>query len=95
MRFYNKKTGITLDLPLQNPGGDWALVTDLQSEKAEESQNKKAEEEKPETTKRQSGITKKEIQQELDAFGIDYDPKAKKDDLYKLMKERLNGEHNC
>lgn len=32
-----------------------------------------------------NSITKNQIKQELDAFGIEYDPKAKKPDLYKLM----------
>jgi hypothetical protein len=34
------------------------------------------------------GITVKEIKQELDAFGIKYDPRLKKQELYELM---LNG----
>ena len=34
------------------------------------------------------GITVKEIKQELDAFGIKYDPRMKKQELYELM---LNG----
>lgn len=31
------------------------------------------------------GITTKEIKQELDAFGIKYNPRAKKQELYDLM----------
>lgn len=31
------------------------------------------------------GITVKQIKQELDAFGVEYDPKAKKQVLYDLM----------
>ena len=31
------------------------------------------------------GITVKQIKQELDAFGIEYDPRAKKQELYDLM----------
>lgn len=34
------------------------------------------------------GITVKQIKQELDAFGIKYDPRMKKQELYELM---LNG----
>ena len=34
------------------------------------------------------GITVKQIKQELDAFGIKYDPRLKKQELYELM---LNG----
>ena len=31
------------------------------------------------------GVTKKEIMQELDAMGIEYNPRAKKEELYNLM----------
>ena len=33
------------------------------------------------------GITVKEIKQELDAFGIEYNPKARKQELYDLMMQ--------
>ncbi|WP_288554150.1 hypothetical protein [uncultured Levyella sp.] len=41
----------------------------------------------------QEEVTKKDIMQELDAFGVEYNPKAKKEELYQLMKERLHGDH--
>lgn len=40
-----------------------------------------------EETEVDSGILKKDIMQELDALGIEYDKKATRDELFKLMKE--------
>lgn len=101
MRFYNTKTGITLDLPLDHPGGDWALAENGEEAQKEEKQEEEKQEEKVEKSqkletvaKNYQEITKKDIQQELDAFGVSYNPKAKKEELYQLMKERLHGENN-
>ncbi|MBY0584781.1 hypothetical protein K5I04_04885 [Murdochiella sp. Marseille-P8839] len=91
MRFLNRKTGVIVDLPLEAPGGDWVPV---ESDKAQE---KPAEEKTVPKQKSkapvQEEVTKKDIMQELDAFGVEYNPKAKKEELYQLMKERLHGDH--
>ena len=87
MRYINTKTRAIIDSPFAISGGDWVEYSKAILE-AEESTNKveidsaKKEEKIIEAS---SDITKKEIMAELDALGIEYDPKAKKDDLYKLM----------
>jgi len=82
--YKNKVTGAILDSPFVIFGGDWiedkqdqeldddAVVEDLVVEEIEE---------------KAPSLTKGDIMKELDAFGIKYNPKAKKEDLYKLMME--------
>ena len=87
MRYINTKTRAIIDSPFAISGGDWVEYSPATLE-AEES-TEKVETDKGINDERiieaTSEITKKEIIAELEALGIEYDPKAKKDDLYKLM----------
>ncbi|MFL8969313.1 hypothetical protein ACKA04_04490 [Helcococcus kunzii] len=56
-------------------------------EKKEVTQDKKESVKNSKKHKEKEDITVREIKQELDAFGIKYNPKAKKDELYNLMIE--------
>lgn len=82
MRYINKKTGAILDSPSIIYGGDW-----VDYDKKDEVQKvpEKKSEVKKEVKKDSSELTKEEIINELEALGIDYDKKAKKEDLIKLM----------
>lgn len=82
MRYINKKTGAILDSPSKIYGGDW-VEYDKKDEIQEVSEKKS--EVKKEVNKDSSELTKEEIINELEALGIDYDKKAKKEDLIKLM----------
>ena len=87
MRYINTKTRAIIDSPFAISGGDWVKYspTILNSEEIPEKveiDNDKNEEKIIETP---TGMAKKEIMAELDALGIEYDSKAKKEDLYKLM----------
>lgn len=82
MRYINKKTGAILDSPSKIYGGDW-IDYDKKDEVQEASE--KRSEVKKEAKKDSSELTKEEIINELEALGIDYDKKAKKEDLIKLM----------
>ena len=93
MRFFNLKTGATIDLPLDHLGGEWIPETERAQEQTEETNQRteyKPEREIPE----QGEITKKDIMRELDAFGVEYNPKARKEELYQLMKERLHADNH-
>lgn len=93
MEYKNTKTGAIIDSPCRISGGDWVLVTN-EEPKTEELIEKVAIVETPtepkadkleENTVDFDGITIVQIKQELDAFGIKYNPKAKKQELYDLM----------
>lgn len=82
MRYFNKKTGAILDSPSNCFGGQWIEYDkkdDIQESPKEKVEVKKTVEESS------TDLTKEEIMNELDALGIDYDKKAKKEDLMKLM----------
>lgn len=91
MRYFNTLTKATIDTEFKISGGDWVLEGDAKKQGLE---NDKAEaEQKPtgtvveETTgdEKYDSVTKAQIMQELDAFGIEYDKKATKRVLYDLM----------
>lgn len=82
MRYINKKTGAILDSPSKIYGGDW--VDYDKKDEVQEASEKKSEVKK-EVKKDSSELTKEGIINELEALGIDYDKKAKKEDLIKLM----------
>ena len=82
MRYINRKTGAILDSPSIIYGGDW--VDYDKKDEVQEAAEKKSEVKK-ESKKDSSELTKEEIINELEALGIDYDKKAKKEDLIKLM----------
>lgn len=96
MRYINTLTKATIDTDFKISGGDWVLeneskeaVVDIQANDAD---SKKAEQEQvvEESTVdgNYDGITKDQIMQELDAFGVEYDKRANKQVLYDLMMEQ-------
>ncbi len=96
MRYFNTLTKATIDTEFKISGGDWVLeneskeaVVDIQSNDAD---SKKAEQEQVVEESNVDGnydwITKDQIMQELDAFGIRYDKRANKQVLYDLMMEQ-------
>lgn len=95
MKYKNTKTGAIIDSPFKISGGDW-----VELKKEDKPKAKKVEEVKKESKKEEieevektdeiedggpDGIKKKEIMQELDAFGVEYNPRSKKQELYDLM----------
>ena len=82
--YKNTKTGAIFNSPCIIEGGDWILYTG-----ETETVEVPAKEIEVEETEKEvdSGILKKDIMQELDALGIEYDKKATRDELYNLMKE--------
>lgn len=82
MRYFNKKTGAILDSPSKVYGGNWIEYD--KKDDAQEAPKEKVEVKKP-VEESSTDLTKEEIMNELDALGIDYDKKAKKEDLIKLM----------
>lgn len=95
MKYKNTKTGAIIDSPCKISGGDWIEIKETLEKTAEENRTVEENEEvtvevteeKEEEIEEIDGITKKEIMQELDAFGIEYNPRAKKQELYNLMLE--------
>ena len=96
MRYFNTLTKATIDTDFKISGGDWVLeneskeaVIDIQANDAD---SKKAEQEQvveeSNVDGNYDGITKDQIMQELDAFGIRYDKRANKQVLYDLMMEQ-------
>lgn len=96
MRYFNTLTKATIDTDFKISGGDWVLeneskeaVVDIQANDAD---SKKAEQEQvveePNVDGNYDGITKDQIMQELDAFGVEYDKRANKQVLYDLMMEQ-------
>lgn len=89
MRYFNKKTGIEINVESAISGGNWVLTTaDIHETKKPE----QVEETVPEINSENEnsdmdGITIAQIKQELDAFGIEYNPKAKKQELCDLMMQ--------
>lgn len=81
--YINTKTGARLTSPDLIFGEDWEVYESVKEEREvveEEIEPKEGEEEKSSTD-----ITKEEIMAELDALGVEYDPKDRKDELFKLM----------
>ena len=96
MRYFNTLTKATIDTDFKISGGDWVLeneskeaVVDIQANDAD---SKKAEQQQVVEESNVDGnydwITKDQIMQELDAFGIRYDKRANKQVLYDLMMEQ-------
>lgn len=96
MRYFNTLTKATIDTEFKISGGDWVLeneskeaVVDIQANDADP---KKAEQEQVVEESNvdgdYDGITKAQIMQELDAFGVEYDKHANKQVLYDLMMEQ-------
>lgn len=96
MRYFNTLTKATIDTEFKISGGDWVLeneskeaVVDIQANDAD---SKKPEQEQvveeSNVDGNYDGITKAQIMQELDAFGVRYDKRANKQVLYDLMMEQ-------
>lgn len=82
-KYINTKTGVVLDSPCAISGDNWIDADTIPDAPAEE----KAPPKETSAPDAAPDMTKDEIMNELDALGIKYDPKAKKDELYKLMIE--------
>lgn len=80
--YINTKTGARISSPDVLYGENWKKVGEEVKEEVEKVE-KEIKEEKEE--KSSDEITKNDIMTQLDALGIEYNPKAKKDELYKLM----------
>lgn len=83
-KYINTKTGVVLDSPCAISGGDWIDAGSIPEAPPAEEGAPAKETSAPDAA---PGMTKDEIMNELDALGVKYDPKTKKDDLYKLMIE--------
>ena len=103
MRYKNTRTGAVIDSLCNISGKYWVKVEGRASdeekvntgepEKVTDTPDKKqiveeVVDEIDDSVDGIDGITVKQIKQELDAFGIKYDPRMKKQELYELM---LNG----
>ena len=91
MRYFNTLTEATIDTEFKISGGDWVLEGDAKKQVLE-NDKEDAEQEPTETVsevttgdEKYDSVTKAQIMQELDAFGIEYDKKATKRALYDLM----------
>lgn len=86
MKYKNTKTGAIIDSPCIISGGDWIeLKKEIQIEEIEAEETEEIEEIEDTSVEGLDGVTKKEIMQELEAMGIEYDPRARKETLYNLM----------
>lgn len=82
--YINTKTGARISSPDVLYGENWKKVGEEVIEEVEKIE-KEIKEEKDQEEKSSDEITKNDIMAQLDALGIEYNPKAKKDELYKLM----------
>lgn len=90
MKFINRKTGAIIDSD-SLLGGAWEIYEPTKDTKTKEKTVKKEEvntkeEEKKETSK-ETDLTVREIKQELDAFGVEYNSKATKSELLKILED--------
>lgn len=89
MKFINRKTGAIIDSD-SLLGGAWEIYEPTKDTKTKEKPVKKEEvntkEEEKETNK-ETDLTVREIKQELDAFGVEYNSKATKSELLKILEE--------
>lgn len=96
MRYFNTLTKATIDTEFKISGGDWVLENESKEAavdiQANDADSKKAEQEQVVEESNVDGnydwITKDQIMQELDAFGVGYDKRANKQVLYDLMMEQ-------
>ena len=97
MKYKNTTTGAIISSASKIRGGDWVAVSADHTSQPESAPARADEietipdtetepiKEAPENLDDFDGITVKQIKQELDAFGADYNPRAKKQDLYDQM----------
>lgn len=92
--YRNLKTGAVIDSPYNLTGDNWILESEFKEDKKEVKEKKVVKETKKEPEKKESKIadkkvdevTKAEIIQELDAFGIEYNKNMTKKELIELLK---------
>lgn len=86
MEYKNTKTGVVIDVASKISGGNWVPYSEKPAKKVIKKQQPVIKEPVEETDSEDiAGVTKEQIKHELDAFGIKYDPNAKKQVLYDLM----------
>ena len=92
MRYKNTKTGAIINSHSKISGKDWVATEFNQASQPEPDLLKKVEvvaenhsQDKSASSSEFDAATIKQIKQELDAFGVKYDPKAKKQELYDQM----------
>lgn len=88
--YINTKTGARISSPDVLSGENWELYEGIETTGREpldptDNNTNVDNTEVEESVLAPTEITKKEIMAELDALGIEYNPKARKDELYKLM----------
>ncbi|WP_348920129.1 hypothetical protein [Enterococcus rotai] len=98
MEYKNTKTKVVISTNCVITGGDWVpFDSDLAPDKGlkadapiqeEPATQQRQVHESAEDTEAFDGITRAQIMQELDAFGVEYDPKTKKQVLYDLMMQQ-------
>jgi len=95
-KYKHIKTGAIIYSPFKIVGKNWVEVTENEVVETVEQKiiTKEAKKEAKETAQDEKeeiegiqGVTKKEIMQELDALGIEYNPRATKKELYDLMMQ--------
>lgn len=103
MRYKNLKTGAVIDSSFAISGGDWINAIEFKAQQTGVIENpetpitegitqpdKNVVEETTQEEQNSTGqeeITKEQIMQELDAFGIEYNKRDKKQVLYDLMMQ--------
>lgn len=90
MEYRNLKTGAVINVSSKISGENWVLVENEKKPTNKKPSPKKIPPKKVVAKKepaKKNEITKAKIMQELDAFGIKYDSKSSKDELYQLMIE--------
>lgn len=90
MEYRNLKTGAVINVSSKISGENWVLVENEKKPTNKKPTPKKIPPKKVVIKKesvKKNEITKAKIMQELDAFGIKYNPKSSKDELYQLMIE--------
>lgn len=88
MKYKNTRTGVVIDTRCVVRGGEWVSLENLEvtnNQEIPEAPQEEIVEEKDEVIEGLESITKKQIMQELDAFGVEYDSKSNKQTLYDLM----------
>lgn len=95
-KYKHIKTGAIIYSPFRIVGMNWVEETENEVVETVEQKiiTKEAKKEAKETAQDEKeelegiqGVTKKEIMQELDALGIEYNPRATKKELYDLMMQ--------
>jgi arginyl-tRNA synthetase len=93
MEYKNTKTGAVINSSCFVSGGDWVPYDSRLKQEAVTSNELPEIQEQPEEKETQNDeafdkITRDQIMQELDAFGVKYDKRANKQTLYDLMMQQ-------